>query len=157
MELRNVKITIQQAANWYSSNNDTLKALALSAFSRDELILYYIKAQSKTVSLDLPLGQIDKFKTLAQLSLLASYLNSITKIEEGYHSYKEVAIEFYSNPHFRNIYLGDAIKGFVDEFSLYSHLYLCTFIVPKGSEYYINNRGEIVSSNIIYTGKWVKL
>ena len=56
MELRNVKITIQQAANWYSSNNDTLKALALSAFSRDELILYYIKAQSKTVSLDLPLG-----------------------------------------------------------------------------------------------------
>ena len=83
MELRNVKITIQQAANWYSSNNDTLKALALSAFSRDELILYYIKAQSKTVSLDLPLGQIDKFKTLAQLSLLASYLNSITKIEKG--------------------------------------------------------------------------
>lgn len=82
MELRNVKITIQQAANWYSSNNDTLKALALSAFSRDELILYYIKAQSKTISLDLPLGQIDKFKTLAQLSLLASYFNSITKIEK---------------------------------------------------------------------------
>ena len=83
MELRNVKITIQQAANWYSSNNDTLKALALSAFSRDELILYYVKAQSKTVSLDLPLGQIDKFKTLAQLSVLASYFNSITKIEKG--------------------------------------------------------------------------
>lgn len=78
-------------------------------------------------------------------------------IEAGYHSYKEVAIEFYSNPNFRNIYLGDAIKGFVDELSLYSHLYLCTFIVPKGSEYYINSRGEIVSSNIIYTGKWVKL
>lgn len=75
MELRNVKITIQQAANWYSSNNDTLKALALSAFSRDELILYYIKAQSKTVSLDLPLGQIDKFKTLAQLMNIARYYN----------------------------------------------------------------------------------
>lgn len=83
MELRNVKITIQQAANWYSSNNDTLKALALSAFSRDELILYYIKTQSKTISLDLPLEQIDKFKTLAQLSVLASYFNSITKIEKG--------------------------------------------------------------------------
>ena len=78
-------------------------------------------------------------------------------IEASYHSYKEVAIEFYSNPNFRDIYLGDAIKGFVDDLRLYSHLYLCTFIVPKGSEYYINNRGEIVSSNIIYTGKWVKL
>lgn len=83
MELRNVKITIQQAANWYSSNNDTLKALALSAFSRDEIIIYCIKAQSKTVSLDLPLGQIDKFKTLAQLSVLASYFNKLTKIEKG--------------------------------------------------------------------------
>lgn len=37
METRNVKITIQQAANWYSSNNDILKVLALSAFSRDVL------------------------------------------------------------------------------------------------------------------------
>ena len=83
MELRNVKITIQQAANWYSSNNDTLKALALSAFSRDEIILYYAKTQSKTVNLDLPQGQIDKFKTLAQLSVLASYFNKLTKIERG--------------------------------------------------------------------------
>lgn len=37
METRNIKITIQQAANQYSSNNDVLKALVLSAFSRDEL------------------------------------------------------------------------------------------------------------------------
>lgn len=82
----------------------------------------------------------------------------IIEIEAGYHSYKEVAIEFYpQNHYFRDIYLGDAIKGFVDDLRLYSHLYLGTFIVPKGSEYYINTRGEIVSSNIIYTGKWVKL
>ena len=84
METRNVKITIQQAANWYSSNNDILKALVLSAFSRDEIILYYIKTQSKTVSLNLPQGQIDKFKTLAYLSILASYFNKITKIEKRY-------------------------------------------------------------------------
>lgn len=83
METRNVKITIEQATTWYSSSNDALKALALSAFSRDELILYYVKTQSKTVSLDLPQGQIDKFKTLAQLSVLASYFNKITKIERG--------------------------------------------------------------------------
>lgn len=81
----------------------------------------------------------------------------IIEIEAGYHSYKEVVIEFNQNPYLRDIYLGNAIKGFVDDLRLYSHLYLCTFIVPKGSEYYINNRGEIVSSNIIYTGKWIKL
>ena len=79
------------------------------------------------------------------------------KIENGYHAYKEVAIEFCQNPYLRDIYLGDVIKGFVDDLSLYSPLYLGTFIIPKGSKYYINNRGEIVSSNIIYTGKWIKL
>ena len=83
METRNVKITIEQAATWYSSNIDALKALALSAFSRDELITYYVKTQSKLTVLDLPQGQIDKFKTLAQLSVLASYFNKITKIERG--------------------------------------------------------------------------
>lgn len=81
----------------------------------------------------------------------------IIEIEAGYHSYKEVSIKFCQNLYSRDICLGDAINGFVDNLSLYSHLYLCTFIVPKGSEYYINNGGEIVSSNIIYTGKWVKL
>ena len=80
------------------------------------------------------------------------------KIEDGYHSYKEVAIEFSpENSYSRNIYLGDTVMGYVDGLEYYSHRYLGTFIVPKGSEYYINNRGEIVSSNIIYTGKWVKL
>ena len=29
METRNIKITIKQAANWYSSNNDALKVLVL--------------------------------------------------------------------------------------------------------------------------------
>ena len=28
METRNIKITIQQTADWHSSNNDALKALA---------------------------------------------------------------------------------------------------------------------------------
>ena len=79
------------------------------------------------------------------------------KIEDGYHSYKEIAIEFCQNPYLRDIYLGDVINGFVDDLSQYSPLYLGTFIIPKGSKYYINNRGEIVSSNIIYKGKWVKL
>ena len=34
---------------------------------------------------------------------------------------------------------------------------IATFIIPKGSEYYENKAGEIVSSNIIYTGKYIKL
>ena len=34
---------------------------------------------------------------------------------------------------------------------------LATFIIPKGSVYYENGFDEIVSSEIIYTGKYIKL
>lgn len=102
--------------------------------------------------------KIKRSNPVIPLKPVRSYPYDLAKIETGYHSYKEVAIEFYpKNPYFRNVYLGDVITGYIDKFECYSALYVGTFIVPKGSEYYINTRGEIVSSNIIYTGKWVKL
>ena len=35
--------------------------------------------------------------------------------------------------------------------------YIATFIIPKGSKYIINTKGEIVSDKIIYTGRYLKL
>lgn len=83
METRNVKITIQQALNYYNSNNVALKALALSAFSKEEITFYYFKTQSKTISLDLPQNQVDKFKTIAQLSVIASFFNKFAITEDS--------------------------------------------------------------------------
>lgn len=37
MEERSVKITIEQAREWVNSDNETLKTLALSAYSKEEL------------------------------------------------------------------------------------------------------------------------
>lgn len=31
------------------------------------------------------------------------------------------------------------------------------FIIPKGSKYYKNNDEEVISSNLIYTGKYEKI
>ena len=76
-------------------------------------------------------------------------------IYEGYHSYKSISLPFnrlgYS---FRFILLGTIIK---ERISICNSYYIATFIIPKGSNYFENDRGEIVSSNIIYTGKYVKL
>ena len=36
-------------------------------------------------------------------------------------------------------------------------IYLATFIIPKGSIYFVNPLGVIVSSRIKYTGKYIKL
>lgn len=75
-------------------------------------------------------------------------------IYEGYHSYKEITMpysELYIG--FRMVYLGKT----ADRIGLFNRYYVATFIIPKGSEYYENEDGELVSSNIIYTGKYLKL
>lgn len=38
MEKRNVTVTLEKAKEWYNSNNESLKEIALQAFSRDELV-----------------------------------------------------------------------------------------------------------------------
>ena len=75
-------------------------------------------------------------------------------IYEGYHSYKDIAMPYSDlRPYYRTIYLGKI----AEDIRLYNIYSIATFIIPKGSEYYENGGGEIVSSNIIYTGKYVKI
>ena len=45
----------------------------------------------------------------------------------------------------------------MERIGLYNDYYIATFIIPKGFTYYENSNGELVSSNIIYTGKYVKI
>ena len=74
----------------------------------------------------------------------------------GYHSYKWVAID-NSNPREKCLYLGNYDEALKENVSLYEHCCIATFIVPKGAEYYEDKHGTIVSSNIIYTGKYIRL
>ena len=75
-------------------------------------------------------------------------------IYEGYHSYKDIVMP-YSDlcSCCRTIYFGK-IELHHYPYNIY---HLATFIVPKGSIYYENKFGEIVSSEIVYTGKYIKL
>ena len=76
-------------------------------------------------------------------------------IYEGYHSYKSISLPFNGlGNSFRAILLGTIIK---ERINIYNSYYIATFIIPKGSKYYENKCGELVSSNIIYTGKYLKL
>ena len=77
-------------------------------------------------------------------------------IQKGYHSYKWIAID-NTNPRERCLYLGTYDPILKENLSLYEHCCIATFIVPKGAEYFENKYGEIVSSDIIYTGKYIKL
>ena len=81
------------------------------------------------------------------------------KITEGYHSYSSVNFVCDSirkgnfGSYVKIIQLGNSKENFTVDNSLY----LATFIIPKGSVYFTNEEGEIVSNKILYTGKYLKL
>ena len=77
-------------------------------------------------------------------------------IDRGYHSYKWIALDD-TYPRERCLYLGNYDNALKENLSLYKYCCIATFIVPKGSEYFENKYGHIVSSEIIYTGKYIKL
>ena len=75
-------------------------------------------------------------------------------IREGYHSYISISMPYSKLGLFsRKVYLGKNLSTLW----LCNPYYIATFIIPKGSKYFENIYGEIVSSNIIYTGKYLKL
>lgn len=82
------------------------------------------------------------------------------KIEKAYHSY--TGIHFIcGNSYYihdgatrcRDLLFGNRAVCIPFE----NEDYIATFIIPKGSKYIINTKGEIVSDKIIYTGRYLKL
>jgi len=49
MEERIIKVSLEKAREWYNSDNNTLKLLALQAFTKDELEMLTIKDVIKTL------------------------------------------------------------------------------------------------------------
>lgn len=93
-------------------------------------------------------------------SKVIDYFYRKIKIEKAYHSYTEVHFIWDSSYY---IHCGATIckdmlfgkRGRCIPFE--NDWYIATFIIPKGSKYIINTKGEIVSDKIIYTGRYLKL
>lgn len=49
METRNIKVTIEEAYKWFNSTDKTLKTLALSAYTEEELMFYRLKSNAETI------------------------------------------------------------------------------------------------------------
>lgn len=76
-------------------------------------------------------------------------------IDRGYHSYKWVALD--DTYPIRCLCLGSYVPALRESLEGYKFCCIATFIVPKGAEYYENKYGHIVSSEIIYTGKYLRI
>lgn len=92
-----------------------------------------------------------------KIPLIVQYpCRDICVVQQGYHSYKWIAFDD-TNPSERCLYLGNYDNALKENLSLYGHCCIGTFIIPKGSIYFVNPLGVIVSSRIKYTGKYIKL
>lgn len=78
-------------------------------------------------------------------------------IEEGYHSYSKKCKIYYGkyNSDKISIYNKEEIKieNYFSEGIYFIYEIIGKFIIPKGSEYYENENGEIVSSQLVWTGE----
>ena len=87
---------------------------------------------------------------------VGNYIIDSYIIDRGYHSYKWIALDdTYLNC--RCLCLGNYTKALEESLEGYKFCCIATFIVPKGAEYFENKYGHIVSSEIIYTGKYLRI
>lgn len=91
MESRNIKVSIEQAREWYNSGNSALKTLALNAFTEEELMMclayVYKNVETDVAAFDVPNGEREKFSVKADLAVLAKYFNGDWEMKPGVKGY----------------------------------------------------------------------
>lgn len=80
-------------------------------------------------------------------------------ITKAYHSYTKIRFTLRKpyDPYSKHGYKGIIAGNLLMPIRVDNPYYVATFIIPKGSKYIINTKGEIVSDKIIYTGRYLKL
>jgi hypothetical protein len=89
-EKRNVSISLEEAREWYKRGNNALKAIALKAYSENELAGYeYMKGQISLIktACELPYSERGKWDTLHKLAIVAKYYNGSWEMKAGKTGY----------------------------------------------------------------------
>ena len=134
-EERNIKVTLEQAIEWYNGDNNTLRALALIAYTEDELKFNFKYINSKVCNTcfcaNVPANEAEKYNTLADLAIIAKFFNGswkkttsntgyflgnynngngpVADICNGVGAYKHNTVQYAGIVYFKN--LEDAIKA----------------------------------------------
>lgn len=134
-EKRNIKVTLEQAMEWYDSGNSTLRTLALSAYAEDELKFNFKYINSKVCNTcfcaNVPANEAEKYNTLADLAIIAKFFNGswkkttsntgyflgnynngngpVADICNGVGAYKHNTVQYAGIVYFKN--LEDVIKA----------------------------------------------
>lgn len=82
---------------------------------------------------------------------------NIVHVEKAYHSYTKIQYTLKKVNRDSTIYKGIIAGKQLMSVKFDNPYYVAAFIIPKGSQYAVNWSGEIISNQIIYTGKYLKL
>ena len=87
------------------------------------------------------------------------YSTDLICITKAYHSYTKIRFTLKKpcDPYSRHGYKGIIAGNLLMSMRIDNPYYIATFVIPKGSQYAVNWKGEIVSNQIMYTGKHLKL
>lgn len=99
-----------------------------------------------------------KYKMPA-MELEEAYSDDLIYIGKAYHSFNKICFTLKKpyGPYLKHKYKGIITGNSLIPIRIDNSYYVATFVIPKGSQYAINWKGEIVSNQIIYTGKYLKL
>lgn len=100
------------------------------------------------------------FMGLEKTSFSSDFLNTdLIYITKAYHSFNKICFTLKNpyGPYLKHKYKGIIVGNSLTSIRIDNPYYIATFVIPKGSQYAINWKGEIVSNQIIYTGKHLKL
>ena len=106
------------------------------------------------------IGYVMDAMELEESGLSDTFCNAnLIYITKAYHSYTKIRFTLKkpcspcSTPEYKGIIAGNLLMPI----RINNPYYVATFVIPKGSQYAINWKGEIVSNQIIYTGRYLKL
>ena len=106
------------------------------------------------------IGYVMDAMELEESGLSDAFCNAnLIYITKAYHSYTKIRFTLKkpcspcSTPEYKGIIAGNLLMPI----RINNPYYVATFVIPKGSQYAVNWKGEIVSNQITYTGRYLKL
>lgn len=106
------------------------------------------------------IGYVMDAMELEESGLSDAFCNAnLIYITKAYHSYTKIRFTLKKpyDPYPKHGYKGIIAGNLLMPIRVDNLYYVATFVIPKGSQYAINWKGEIVSNQIMYTGKHLKL
>jgi hypothetical protein len=109
MEKRNVTVTLEKAKEWYNSNNESLKEIALQAFSRDEIMLDFENITSfkeacialglNCIDISIIIGNIARFSRASADMLKLNIIRKALNLGQGLHFAKNPENSYIYHPY----------------------------------------------------------